>query len=141
MTRATFDQDYRDLLQTLSEGSVRWRFDPYLDIDWDSPEFAVTDNDPRWILPKTDPMGAAVSMKSPAAATGSRPPFPSERPASRYAGIGDRANRRATAPNTASVATHAAPNAPEAMRERATTTSTAPLYLHSNAIPPHGSFP
>src|SRR5436853_3562498 len=55
----------------------------------------------------TMPMGAAVSMKSPAAATGSRPPLPSERPASRYTGIGDRANRRATAPNTASVARRA----------------------------------
>src|SRR5437763_11688122 len=46
-------------------------------------------------------------MKKPAAANGSRPPLPSERPASRYTGIGDRANRRATAPNTASVARRA----------------------------------
>ena len=30
-----------DTLTTLSEGSVRRNFNPYTDIDWDSPEFAV----------------------------------------------------------------------------------------------------
>ncbi|MFV2177928.1 diiron oxygenase [Actinomadura sp. LOL_016] len=52
------DQEYRDVLATLSEGSVHRRFDPYLDIDWDSPEFAVEADDPRWILPDCDPLGA-----------------------------------------------------------------------------------
>jgi hypothetical protein len=43
----------------LSEGSVRRSFDPYLDIDWDSPEFAIDPNDPRWVLsPEVDPLGA-----------------------------------------------------------------------------------
>ncbi len=51
------DAEYVDMLATLSEGSVRRNFNPYTDIDWDSPEFAVTDNDPRWILPSTDPLG------------------------------------------------------------------------------------
>ena len=51
------DAEYVDMLATLSEGSVRRNFNPYTDIDWDSPEFAVTDNDPRWILPQTDPLG------------------------------------------------------------------------------------
>ncbi|MEZ0363792.1 diiron oxygenase [Mycobacterium sp. pUA109] len=51
------DQAYVDMLTTLSEGSVRRNFNPYTDIDWDSPEFAVTENDPRWILPATDPLG------------------------------------------------------------------------------------
>ena len=51
------DAEYVDMLATLSEGSVRRNFNPYTDIDWDSPEFAVTDNDPRWILPATDPLG------------------------------------------------------------------------------------
>src|SRR6201993_3064903 len=51
------DSEYVNMLATLSEGSVRRNFNPYTDIDWDSPEFAVTDNDPRWILPKTDPLG------------------------------------------------------------------------------------
>ena len=36
---------------------MRRNFNPYTDIDWESPEFAVTDNDPRWILPTTDPLG------------------------------------------------------------------------------------
>ena len=45
------DAEYVDMLTTLSEGSVRRNFNPYTDIDWDSPEFAVVDNDERWILP------------------------------------------------------------------------------------------
>ncbi|KXW75684.1 P-aminobenzoate N-oxygenase AurF [Mycolicibacterium phlei] len=53
----TDDADYVDTLTTLSEGSVRRNFNPYTDIDWDSPEFAVTPNDPRWVLPATDPLG------------------------------------------------------------------------------------
>lgn len=51
------DAAYVQKLQTLSEGSVRRNFNPYLDIDWDSPEYAVTENDPRWILAGTDPLG------------------------------------------------------------------------------------
>ena len=51
------DPTYVDTLTTLSEGSVRRNFNPYTDIDWKSPEFAVIDNDPRWILPATDPLG------------------------------------------------------------------------------------
>ena len=51
------DTEYVDMLTTLSEGSVRRNFNPYTDIDWDSPEFAVIDNDERWILPATDPLG------------------------------------------------------------------------------------
>ena len=51
------DTDYADTLNTLSDGSVRRSFNPYTDIDWDSPEFAVTENDPRWILPASDPLG------------------------------------------------------------------------------------
>ena len=49
------DTEYVDMLTTLSEGSVRRNFNPYTDIDWNSPEFAVVDNDERWILPATDP--------------------------------------------------------------------------------------
>jgi hypothetical protein len=54
-----WDAQYRDLMQTLSDGSVNRRFDPYLDIPWDSPEFAIDQNDPRWVLsPEIDPLGA-----------------------------------------------------------------------------------
>ncbi len=51
------DREYVATLATLSEGSVRRNFNPYTDIDWDAPEFAVIDNDIRWVLPATDPLG------------------------------------------------------------------------------------
>lgn len=51
------DPGYVDMLETLSEGSVRRNFNPYTDIDWNSPEYAVTPGDERWILPESDPMG------------------------------------------------------------------------------------
>jgi len=51
------DAAYVDLLTTLSEGSVRRNFNPYTDIDWNSPEFAVSADDERWILPETDVFG------------------------------------------------------------------------------------
>ena len=51
------DTEYVDMLTTLSEGSVRRNFNPYTDIQWNSPEFAVVDNDERWILPASDPLG------------------------------------------------------------------------------------
>jgi hypothetical protein len=51
------DARYVEILTALSEGSVRRNFNPYTDIDWNSPELAVTADDPRWILPATDPLG------------------------------------------------------------------------------------
>ncbi|SNS93978.1 AurF N-oxygenase family protein [Rhodococcoides kyotonense] len=48
---------YREMLDVLSEGSVRRNFDPYLDIDWDSDEFQMTSDDPRWVLPEYHPLG------------------------------------------------------------------------------------
>ncbi|HWE92247.1 MAG TPA: diiron oxygenase [Pseudonocardiaceae bacterium] len=54
-----FDPSYRDLLRTLSEGSVHRRFDPFLDIDWDAPALAIDSDDRRWVLsPEIDPLGA-----------------------------------------------------------------------------------
>ncbi len=54
----SFDEDYRSMLRTLSEGSVHVHFDPYEDIDWDSPAMAIDPEDPRWILPAGfDPLG------------------------------------------------------------------------------------
>ncbi|MCM6775595.1 diiron oxygenase [Nocardia sp. CDC159] len=54
-----FGPAYRAALLTLSEGSVHRNFDPYLDIDWDAPEFAIDPDDPRWVLdPEVDPLGA-----------------------------------------------------------------------------------
>src|ERR1700742_3552608 len=51
------DAEYVNTLATLSGGSVRRNFNPYTDIYWESPEFAVTENDPRWILRRSDPLG------------------------------------------------------------------------------------
>ena len=51
------DTAYVDMLTTLSDGSVRRNFNPYTDIDWDAPEFAVRPDDERWILPASDPLG------------------------------------------------------------------------------------
>lgn len=51
------DPEYHEILRGLSEGSVHKNFDPYVDIDWDSPEFAVDPTDTRWIMPDEDPLG------------------------------------------------------------------------------------
>ncbi|WP_198538536.1 diiron oxygenase, partial [Mycobacteroides abscessus] len=54
-----FDAEYLQTLQTLSEGSVRLHFDPFEDIDWDSPDYQIDRNDPRWVLdPELDTLGA-----------------------------------------------------------------------------------
>jgi len=55
-----FDDEYLAKLATLCAGSVRVRFDPFLSIDWDSPEFALDPDDRRWVLdPRIDPLGAS----------------------------------------------------------------------------------
>jgi hypothetical protein len=59
-TRSSFDDDYRGMLRTLSEGSVHVHFDPYDDIDWDGPDMAIEADDPRWVLPALDPLGATA---------------------------------------------------------------------------------
>ncbi len=52
------DAAYEERLRLLSEGSINKNFQPYRDIDWESPEFAVVPGDRRWILQReTDPMG------------------------------------------------------------------------------------
>ena len=50
-------ETYVEMLERLSDGSIHRSFDPYVDIDWDAPDFQVVDNDPRWILPEIDPLG------------------------------------------------------------------------------------
>ncbi|MGX1778615.1 AurF N-oxygenase family protein [Nocardia brasiliensis] len=58
--RAIVDRRYIEALTTLSEGSVRRHFDPYIEIDWDAPEFEIVPNDRRWILPAdSDPFGGS----------------------------------------------------------------------------------
>lgn len=51
--------EYDRALLNLSEASVHKHFSPFIDIDWDAPEFTVLDQDERWILNEADdPMGA-----------------------------------------------------------------------------------
>ncbi|MDR3659976.1 MAG: diiron oxygenase [Mycobacterium sp.] len=50
---------YADRAEALSRATTRLRFDPSVDIDWDAPENALDENDPRWQLdPHTSPLGA-----------------------------------------------------------------------------------
>ncbi len=49
--------DYAERLALLSQASVDKNFDPFTDIDWDSPDFVVNPTDTRWILPEADPLG------------------------------------------------------------------------------------
>lgn len=58
------DVQYREKLEALSAGSVRRNFNPYLDIDWESPEFAVVENDERWVLADSDPIGMSSWYKA-----------------------------------------------------------------------------
>lgn len=51
------DVAYGETLATLSESSVRRNFNPYIDIDWDSPELDISTDDPRWIITGADPLG------------------------------------------------------------------------------------
>ncbi|MDQ6523011.1 diiron oxygenase [Nocardioides sp. LHD-245] len=55
---------YQDTLRVLSEASVHQHFDAFLDIAWDSPEFEVVPDDPRWILPAIDSLGGTEWYQS-----------------------------------------------------------------------------
>ncbi|MBF6454601.1 AurF N-oxygenase family protein [Nocardia cyriacigeorgica] len=55
--RAGEPADYARLLHELADASVHRHFDPYRDVAWDAPEVQVVPDDPRWILPKFDPLG------------------------------------------------------------------------------------
>ncbi|MBF6488819.1 diiron oxygenase [Nocardia otitidiscaviarum] len=51
-------REYARLLLLLSEGSVHKHFDPFVDIDWENPDFDADADPRRWILPESaDPLG------------------------------------------------------------------------------------
>lgn len=51
---------YLDRVEALSRATVRRRFDPFVDIDWDDPENALDESDPRWELdPGIAPLAAS----------------------------------------------------------------------------------
>jgi len=49
---------YEATLDRLSKASVEKHWEPYVDIPWDDPEFAIDVDDPRWKLPPADKLGA-----------------------------------------------------------------------------------
>ncbi|MFV8053355.1 AurF N-oxygenase family protein [Mycobacterium sp. 48b] len=50
---------YFERVEALSRATVRRRFDPHVDIDWDAPENALDEHDPRWQLdPDSAPLAA-----------------------------------------------------------------------------------
>ena len=51
---------YDAMLARLSHQSVVKHFDAYADIAWDSPDFEIRGDDPRWILPEDDALGATA---------------------------------------------------------------------------------
>ncbi|MFD0687465.1 AurF N-oxygenase family protein [Actinomadura fibrosa] len=59
-TPETDEQDavYEKALRRLSKASVEKHWEPYADIPWDDPDSAIDPEDPRWILPKVDPLGS-----------------------------------------------------------------------------------
>ncbi|MBI3785592.1 MAG: diiron oxygenase [Deltaproteobacteria bacterium] len=65
-------ETYPDLVRRLSHQSVVKHFDAYADIAWDSEEFRIDPDDPRWQLPASDPLGATHWYRSQPAAVRSR---------------------------------------------------------------------
>ena len=67
-TSTTLDEEVREkvedrkayvgVIQRLSKASVDKHWEAYADITWDDPEFRVDPDDPRWILPPIDRLGA-----------------------------------------------------------------------------------
>ena len=55
----TLDAAYSSRVEALSCATARFRFDPFVDIDWDAPENALDKNDSRWQLdPDATPLAA-----------------------------------------------------------------------------------
>ncbi|MFG2006019.1 diiron oxygenase [Spirillospora sp. NPDC048911] len=52
------DALYEKTLRRLSKASVEKHWEPYTDIPWDDPDFEIAPEDPRWVLPEMDPLGA-----------------------------------------------------------------------------------
>jgi hypothetical protein len=52
------DSSYATTLDRLSKASVEKHWEPYVDIPWDDPDFAIDADDPRWKLPPVDRLGS-----------------------------------------------------------------------------------
>ncbi len=52
-------EEYAAVLKGLSVASVEHHFDAFVDVPWDSPDFQIRNDDPRWALPANiDPLGS-----------------------------------------------------------------------------------
>jgi len=65
-------ETYDDLVRRLSRQSVVKHFDAYADVPWDSPEFAIDPDDPRWELGPDDSLGGTAWYRAQPAAVRSR---------------------------------------------------------------------
>jgi hypothetical protein len=70
--RIADDGEYDRLVERLSKASVDKHYEPYIDIAWDDPRFAIDPADPRWALPPTDPLSTHPWYLSLPAETRSR---------------------------------------------------------------------
>ncbi len=61
---AASDQGFRSLAARLNRASVEKHFDAYTDVDWDAPECALTESDPRLELPAFDPLASTEWYRS-----------------------------------------------------------------------------
>jgi hypothetical protein len=69
-TSTTLDEEVREkvqdrkayvgVIQRLSKASVDKHWEAYADIPWEDPDFKVDPDDPRWILPPIDRLGATA---------------------------------------------------------------------------------
>ncbi|MDT0310438.1 diiron oxygenase [Streptomyces sp. DSM 44917] len=55
---------YLKVIERLNKASVEKHWEAYADIPWDDPAFAVDKDDPRWILPPEDRLGATAWYRS-----------------------------------------------------------------------------
>jgi hypothetical protein len=65
-------ETYNELLHRLSHQSVVKHFDAYADIPWDSEEYRVDAEDPRWELPDDGGLGATAWYRALPPATRAR---------------------------------------------------------------------
>ncbi len=73
-TSTTLDEEVREkvadrrayvgVIERLSKASVDKHWEAYADIPWEDPAFQVDKNDPRWILPPIDRLGATEWYKA-----------------------------------------------------------------------------
>src|SRR5271170_7554356 len=91
---------------------------------------ALENSRPKVSSRSTTPMGAPVLTNTLASVTEWMPPLPSHSPASRYSGIGDSANRRASAPSNAS-ALRTAPSCKSSGAEICTQSALLDELLHA----------